>query len=88
MLLPDRNTIDRLLRCYRSQERLVLARPHDPAARRRFEDTVYTLCVLMGERTGREAARAAERYVAEPSPLRESTLKVCGSTRTGGMTAE
>lgn len=30
----------------------------------RFEDTAYTLCVLMGERTAREAVLAAERYVA------------------------
>ncbi|MFD0368065.1 MULTISPECIES: DUF5133 domain-containing protein [unclassified Streptomyces] len=68
MLLPDRNTIDRLLRSYRSQERLVLARPYDVPARRRFEDTAYTLCVLMGERTAREAVRAAERYTAERPP--------------------
>ncbi|MFI8828702.1 DUF5133 domain-containing protein [Streptomyces sp. NPDC053431] len=88
MLLPDRNTIDRLLRCYRSQERLVLARPYDLSARRRFEDTAYTLCVLMGKRTAREAVGAAERYVAETEPLRESTLKVCGSTRGGGVPAE
>ncbi|MFJ8659841.1 DUF5133 domain-containing protein [Streptomyces sp. NPDC093795] len=64
MLLPDRNTVDRLLRHYRAQERTVLARPCDLSARRRFEDTAYTLCVLMGERTAREAVHAAERYVA------------------------
>ncbi|MFE7808350.1 DUF5133 domain-containing protein [Streptomyces sp. NPDC057430] len=63
MLLPDRNKIDRLLRHYRAQERVVLARPCDLSMRRRFEDTAYTLCVLMGERTPREAVHAAERYV-------------------------
>ncbi|MFJ3583207.1 DUF5133 domain-containing protein [Streptomyces sp. NPDC090127] len=63
MLLPDRNTIDRLLRHYRSQERVVLASPCDLSIRRSFEDTAYTLCVLMGERTAREAVHAAERYV-------------------------
>ncbi|MFF0474890.1 DUF5133 domain-containing protein [Streptomyces sp. NPDC004284] len=63
MLLPDRNTVDRLLRHFRAQERTVLDRPHDLPARRRFEDTAYTLCVLMGERTAREAVRAAERFV-------------------------
>ncbi|MBT2444067.1 DUF5133 domain-containing protein [Streptomyces sp. ISL-36] len=74
MLLPDRNTIDRLLRHYRAQERVVLARPCDLSIRRRFEDTAYTLCVLMGERTAREAVHAAERYVmkevakARPAP--------------------
>ncbi|MFJ5831780.1 DUF5133 domain-containing protein [Streptomyces sp. NPDC093089] len=68
MLLPDRNTVDRLLRHYRAQERTVLASPCDPSARRRFEDTVYTLCVLMGERTAREAVHAAERYVTGVLP--------------------
>ncbi|MER7912698.1 MULTISPECIES: DUF5133 domain-containing protein [unclassified Streptomyces] len=63
MLLPDRNTVDRLLRHYRAQERTVLARPRDLSALRRFEDTAYTLCVLMGERSARAAVRAAERYV-------------------------
>ncbi|MEU8619577.1 DUF5133 domain-containing protein [Streptomyces sp. NPDC048623] len=86
MLLPDRNTIDRLLRSYRTQERLVLARPHDLVARRRFEDTAYTLCVLMGERTARAAVRAAERYTAGPGPT--PLLKVGGSTRARGVAAE
>ncbi|MFE0698867.1 DUF5133 domain-containing protein [Streptomyces sp. NPDC058872] len=63
MLLPDRNAVDRLLRHFRDQERTVLSRPCDPSARRRFEDTAYTLCVLMGERTARQAVLAAERYV-------------------------
>ncbi|WP_369142626.1 DUF5133 domain-containing protein [Streptomyces sp. R44] len=63
MLLPDRNTVERLLRHFRAQERSVLDRPGDLSARRRFEDTAYTLCVLMGERTAREAVLAAERYV-------------------------
>ncbi|KOG33106.1 MULTISPECIES: DUF5133 domain-containing protein [Streptomyces] len=68
MLLPDRNTVDRLLRHYRTQERTVLASPCDLSARRRFEDTVYTLCVLMGERTAHEAVHAAERYVTDALP--------------------
>jgi hypothetical protein len=68
MLLPDRTTVSRLLRAFRALERTVLARPHDPAARRRLEDTTYTLCVLMGERTAGAAVRAAERYVARPAP--------------------
>ncbi|MEV4428914.1 DUF5133 domain-containing protein [Streptomyces sp. R-07] len=66
MLLPDRNTVDRLLRHFRAQERTVLDRPTDLSARRRFEDTAYTLCVLMGVRTAREAVLAAERYVTTP----------------------
>ncbi|MFF9147713.1 DUF5133 domain-containing protein [Streptomyces sp. NPDC014861] len=64
MLLPDRNTVERLLRHYRAQERTVLAAPGDPSLRRRCEDTAYTLCVLMGVRSTPEALRAAERYVA------------------------
>ncbi|GAA2770868.1 DUF5133 domain-containing protein [Streptomyces showdoensis] len=68
MLLPDRNTIDRLLRSYRAQERKVLSRPCDPAVRRRLEDTSYTLCVLMGVRSAHEAVHAAEHYLATPRP--------------------
>ncbi|MEU9292256.1 DUF5133 domain-containing protein [Streptomyces sp. NPDC048266] len=75
MLLPDRNTVARLLRHYRAQERTVLARPCDLSARRRFEDTAYTLCVLMGERTAREAVQAAERHVAGSRPPSRPTLE-------------
>lgn len=75
MLLPDRNTIDRLLRHYRAQERVVLARPCDLSSRRRFEDTAYTLCVLMGERTAREAVHAAERYVRKGRPAPRKALE-------------
>ncbi|MFC9701295.1 DUF5133 domain-containing protein [Streptomyces sp. NPDC056943] len=74
MLLPDTNTVDRLLRHYRTQERSVLARPCDLSVRRRFEDTAYTLCVLMGERTAHEAVRAAERYVSEGRPAPREPL--------------
>ncbi|MFG2143078.1 DUF5133 domain-containing protein [Streptomyces sp. NPDC048696] len=66
MLLPDKIILARLLFHYRAQERSVLANPHEPNLRGRFEDTAYTLCVLMGERTAREAAAAAERYLREP----------------------
>ncbi|MEV8585626.1 DUF5133 domain-containing protein [Streptomyces sp. NPDC051180] len=82
MLLPDRNTVDRLLRHYRAQERTVLDSPCDPTARRRFEDTVYTLCVLMGVRTAHEAVHAAERYVtgARPAPAALAD-RVAGTVR-------
>ncbi|GGT29371.1 DUF5133 domain-containing protein [Streptomyces purpureus] len=69
MLLPDKTTIERLLHHYRVQERVVLSKPHDLAVRRRFEDTAYTLCVLMGERTAREAVYAAERYLGKGRPV-------------------
>ncbi|MFD9486458.1 DUF5133 domain-containing protein [Streptomyces sp. NPDC059991] len=68
MLLPDKQTLARLLSHYRAHERAVLAQPHEPALRRRFEDTAYTLCVLMGERTAREAVHAAERYLSHGRP--------------------
>ncbi|WP_373979146.1 DUF5133 domain-containing protein [Streptomyces sp. TLI_146] len=74
MLLPDKHTLERLLSHYRAHERAVLAQPHEPALRRRFEDTAYTLCVLMGERTAREAVHAAERYLARTRPAARPPL--------------
>jgi len=41
----------------------MLAAPADLTVRATFEDTGYTLCVLMGKRCAREAADAAERYL-------------------------
>ena len=75
MLLPDRNAIDRLLRHYRNQEKVVLARPYDLSIRRRLEDTAYTLCVLMGERDARDAVHAAERYVGQGGPVARPALE-------------
>ncbi|MFJ9412188.1 DUF5133 domain-containing protein [Streptomyces sp. NPDC101393] len=63
MLLPDKAVLVSLLRRYRVWEHLALAAPHDPARRRRLEDAGYTLCVLMGHRTAREAVIAAETYL-------------------------
>ncbi|TQK42904.1 uncharacterized protein DUF5133 [Streptomyces sp. SLBN-118] len=64
MLMPDTAVIARLMALYRAHEHHFLRAPHDHGARMRFEDTAYTLCVLMGERTAREAVLAAERYIA------------------------
>ncbi|WP_405810176.1 DUF5133 domain-containing protein [Streptomyces sp. NBC_00210] len=64
MLMPDLAVVATLMARYRAHEHHFLATPHDRDARMRFEDTAYTLCVLMGERTAREAVLAAERYVA------------------------
>ncbi|MEG3631474.1 DUF5133 domain-containing protein [Streptomyces poriticola] len=63
MLLPAKAEVARQLRHYRSWERLMLASPADRAVRATFEDSGYTLCVLMGKRCAREAADAAERYL-------------------------
>ncbi|MFJ6571833.1 DUF5133 domain-containing protein [Streptomyces sp. NPDC091292] len=63
MLLPDKPQVAGLLERYRVWERLTLANPSNKAARGRFEDTAYTLCVLMGQQDGREAVLAAERYL-------------------------
>ncbi|MFF4185002.1 DUF5133 domain-containing protein [Streptomyces sp. NPDC001691] len=83
MLLPDKVTLARLLAHYREQERLVLANPHVPSLRRTFEDTAYTLCVLMGERTAHRAIRAAERYLGGAA-LRPAPGPTAGSLTSGG----
>ncbi|WP_307545041.1 DUF5133 domain-containing protein [Streptomyces sp. V3I8] len=67
MLLPAKDEIARHLELYRAWERMMLAAPSDRAARGNFEDTGYTLCVLMGKRCAREAVYAAERYLAAGS---------------------
>ncbi|WP_030678766.1 DUF5133 domain-containing protein [Streptomyces cellulosae] len=80
MLLPAKAEVARQLRQYRAWERMMLAAPADRRIRSTFEDSGYTLCVLMGKRCAREAADAAERYLRttlvsylreEPEYLRE-----------------
>jgi hypothetical protein len=73
MLLPAKNEVARHLRRYRMWERLMLASPADHAAREHFEDSGYTLCVLMGKRCAREAVTAAERYLKEQSGQRRKS---------------
>ncbi|GAA2610859.1 DUF5133 domain-containing protein [Streptomyces violaceus] len=63
MLLPAKAEVARQLRRYRAWERVMLAAPNDRTVRTTFEDSGYTLCVLMGKRCAREAADAAERYL-------------------------
>jgi hypothetical protein len=63
MLLPAKAEVARQLRRYRAWERMMLAAPADRRVRATFEDSGYTLCVLMGKRCAREAADAAERYL-------------------------
>ncbi len=70
MLLPAKDEVARHLELYRAWERMMLAAPADRAARGNFEDTGYTLCVLMGKRCAREAVYAAERYLAVGSGAR------------------
>ncbi|MFI2347708.1 DUF5133 domain-containing protein [Streptomyces sp. NPDC019443] len=81
MLMPDADVIARVMARYRAQEHLVLAAPHDRIARRRFEDTAYTLCVLMGERTAREAMLAAERYLGRVRPTPQPAKSPTGTSR-------
>ncbi|MFF3752589.1 DUF5133 domain-containing protein [Streptomyces sp. NPDC002018] len=69
MLLPDRHLVADLLARYRAWERLVLADPLDETTRGRFEDVAYTLCVLMGQRTAREAIWHAETYLRRTRPV-------------------
>jgi hypothetical protein len=63
MLLPSKAEVTRQLRRYRTWERMMLASPADRAVRTAFEDSGYTLCVLMGKRCAREAADAAEHFL-------------------------
>ncbi|WP_343041434.1 MULTISPECIES: DUF5133 domain-containing protein [Streptomyces] len=63
VLLPAKAEVARHLKLYRSWERLLIAHPCDRAVQRQFENTAYTLCVLMGECTARVAADAAEEYL-------------------------
>ncbi|MEV7081981.1 DUF5133 domain-containing protein [Streptomyces sp. NPDC093516] len=63
MLLPAKAEVARQLRRYRAWERVMLAAPNDRTVRATFEDSGYTLCVLMGKRCAREAADAAERFL-------------------------
>ncbi len=63
MLLPAKAEVARHLRHYRAWERAMLVSPDDRRVRATFEDSGYTLCVLMGKRCAREAADAAERYL-------------------------
>ncbi|MGW7820546.1 DUF5133 domain-containing protein [Streptomyces puniciscabiei] len=63
MLLPAKSEVRRLLRHYRVCEAATAAAPADLASRAAFEDSGYTLCVLMGERDPQEAAAAARRYL-------------------------
>ncbi|MFJ9565736.1 DUF5133 domain-containing protein [Streptomyces fuscichromogenes] len=63
MLLPAKAEVARQLRRYRAWERVMLASPQDREVRSTFEDSGYTLCVLMGKRCAREAVEAAERYL-------------------------
>ncbi|MFI7012532.1 DUF5133 domain-containing protein [Streptomyces sp. NPDC050145] len=76
MIMPAKTEVARHLRYYRAWERLTLAHPADRAIRMRFEDSAYTLCVLMGECQARTAADAAEQYLrhgttrpARPGPV-------------------
>ncbi|MFF8669893.1 DUF5133 domain-containing protein [Streptomyces sp. NPDC015242] len=72
MLLPAKAEVARQLRRYRAWERVMLAAPNDRTVRATFEDSGYTLCVLMGKRCAREAADAAERYLrANPAACLE-----------------
>jgi hypothetical protein len=83
MLLPARNEIARHLELYRAWERMMLAAPADRAARGNFEDTGYTLCVLMGKRCAREAVHAAERYLAAGSAALRHERADSGSSMSG-----
>ncbi|MFI1360200.1 DUF5133 domain-containing protein [Streptomyces sp. NPDC020898] len=85
MLLPAKAEVARQLNRYRAWERVMLAAPSDRSARDSFEDSGYTLCVLMGKRCAREAAHAAERYLRTSlvAYLREQAGRAHASRFTG-----
>ncbi|MET8028710.1 DUF5133 domain-containing protein [Streptomyces avermitilis] len=83
MLLPARTEVARYLQRYRAWERLMLAAPDNLVVRGNFENTGYTLCVLMGERCAREAADAAERFLRTGSAVASHER----TTRTGSAAA-
>ncbi|MFE9768395.1 DUF5133 domain-containing protein [Streptomyces sp. NPDC005808] len=86
MLLPAKAEVARHLERYRAWERLLLAAPADHTVRGNFENTGYTLCVLMGKRCAREAADAAEHYLrAGSSPARARRAQGRGPSRTVGQ---
>ncbi|MCW8376337.1 DUF5133 domain-containing protein [Streptomyces justiciae] len=81
MLLPAKAEVARQLRRYRAWERVMLASPADRTVRATFEDSGYTLCVLMGKRCAREAADAAERYLrmGVVTYLQEQDAQLCAT---------
>ncbi|WP_416981669.1 DUF5133 domain-containing protein [Streptomyces sp. T028] len=88
MLLPAKTEVARQLRRYRAWERVMLASPADRAVRATFEDSGYTLCVLMGKRCAREAADAAERYLRTTLAVylqeQDARPRPSGAVRRGG----
>ncbi|MEU1180030.1 DUF5133 domain-containing protein [Streptomyces sp. NPDC005820] len=88
MLLPAKTEVARQLRRYRAWERVMLASPADRAVRATFEDSGYTLCVLMGKRCAREAADAAERYLRTTLAVylqeQDGRPRPTGAVRRGG----
>ncbi|MDL2076134.1 DUF5133 domain-containing protein [Streptomyces sp. GXMU-J15] len=92
MLLPAKAEVARQLGRYRAWERVMLASPSDRSVRATFEDSGYTLCVLMGKRCAREAAEAAERYLRSTvgAYLREQSERARsgGAARRGPPTAK
>ncbi|MBN0046695.1 DUF5133 domain-containing protein [Streptomyces actuosus] len=87
MLLPAKAEVSRHLQRYRAWERAMLAAPADRSVRATFEDSGYTLCVLMGKRCAREAADAAESYLrsgSETSPRTQGPRRAKNVARRSG----
>ncbi|MCH0564253.1 MULTISPECIES: DUF5133 domain-containing protein [unclassified Streptomyces] len=87
MLLPAKAEVSRHLQRYRAWERAMLAAPANRSVRATFEDSGYTLCVLMGKRCAREAADAAENYLrsgSEASPRTQGLRRAKNVARRSG----
>ncbi|MFF1409438.1 DUF5133 domain-containing protein [Streptomyces sp. NPDC058289] len=79
-LLPTPFVLRGHLSHLRAVRRRTMTAPDDPTQRAALEDAVYTLCVLMGQRSAHGALTAAEHLVAthllppsEPSEPSESS---------------
>ncbi|MFE2519309.1 DUF5133 domain-containing protein [Streptomyces mirabilis] len=88
MLLPAKAEVARHLEQYRAWERLLLVAPADHVVRRNFENTGYTLCVLMGKRCAREAVDAAEHYLRDEAPAALSSMTVARGARGSQLSQE
>ncbi|GFN00930.1 hypothetical protein Sfulv_57400 [Streptomyces fulvorobeus] len=66
-LLPSRARTEQVLTEFRKRQALLAAAPSDRSARQALDDAAYTLCVLLGRTTVRDAVDAAELHLAASS---------------------
>ncbi|MFM9370147.1 DUF5133 domain-containing protein [Streptomyces sp. Da 82-17] len=67
-LRPAQEYVAELLSRFRVRQARLRREPGDVHAQEALDDIAYTLCVLTGTRTLRDALRAAEERLSEPYP--------------------